>query len=122
MSERAAFFRGQPGEQRSIGLSILLTIVTLGIYSLYWVYVTHDELKRSSGRGVGGLVGLVIYIVVGVVTPFLVAAEVKQLYGEERSPVSAVTGLWIVLPLVGTIVWFVKVQGALNRYWVEHGA
>lgn len=116
MSEGAAFWRGEPGEQRSIGLAILLTIVTIGIYQLYWVYKTHDEIKRYSGHGVGGGIGLVIFILVGFVTPFLIGSEVKQLVGE-ASPVSAITGLWILLPLVGAIVWFVKVQRALNRYW-----
>jgi hypothetical protein len=27
-----------------------------------------------------------------------------------------------LLPLIGNIVWFVKVQGALNRYWESKGA
>lgn len=37
-------------------------------------------------------------------------------------PVTTLTGLWVLLPLVGSIVWFVKVQGALNRYWTALGA
>jgi hypothetical protein len=28
----------------------------------------------------------------------------------------------MLLPLVGIFVWFVKVQGALNRYWESKGA
>jgi hypothetical protein len=39
-----------------------------------------------------------------------------------HSPVRGTTGLWILLPLVGHIVWFVKVQRALNAYWVSKGA
>ncbi len=119
MTEGADLFRGEPGEQRSIGLAILLTIVTLGIYQFYWVYKTHAELKRYTGHGVGGLGGVLIFIIVGVVTPFLLGAETKQLIGRS-SPVSGWTGLWILLPLVGAIVWFAKVQGALNRYWAAH--
>ena len=38
------------------------------------------------------------------------------------SPVRGVTGLWLLLPLVGPFVWFVKVQGALNGYWRSKGA
>jgi hypothetical protein len=37
------------------------------------------------------------------------------------SPVRGITGLWLLLPLLGSIVWFVKVQGALNRYWESKG-
>ncbi len=43
-----------------------------------------------------------------------------------RSPVSGVTGLWALLLgwffFVGLIVWFVKVNGALNAYWRSQGA
>jgi len=30
--------------------------------------------------------------------------------------------LWILLPIAGSIVWFVKVQGQLNDYWRSLGA
>jgi hypothetical protein len=38
------------------------------------------------------------------------------------SPVRGVTGLWMLLPIVGIFVWFIKVQRALNRYWESKGA
>lgn len=111
---------GQPGEVRSIGLSILLAIVTLGIYTYVWVYKTHAEIKRFSGVGVGGGLGLLLYIVLHPVTWFLVPSEVREMYDMRgmHSPVRGVTGLWILLPVVGAFVWFVKVQGALNRFWI----
>jgi hypothetical protein len=114
---------GKVGNTRSIGLSILWTILTLGIYALVWVFKTHEETKNYSGEGVGGWLGLVIYLVIGPVTPFLVASEVGKLYSREgqQPPVTGLTGLWILLPLVGAIVWFVKVQGALNRFWESKG-
>ncbi|MEP7224552.1 MAG: DUF4234 domain-containing protein, partial [Actinomycetota bacterium] len=63
---------GPLGQPRGIGFAILMTIITLGIYSLYWVFKTQDEVKEHSGQGVGGVLGLVIYIVVGMVTWFLI--------------------------------------------------
>jgi Domain of unknown function (DUF4234) len=107
------------GKQRGIGVSLLLFLVTFGIYGLVWAYKTHDEIKRSSGIGVGGLAGVLIFLLVAPVTLFLLPHEVKQL-AERRhktSRVSALTGLWILLPLIGPIVWFVKVQGQLNDIW-----
>ena len=117
--------RGQPGETRSIGKSILLAIVTLGIYPIYWTYKTHDEIKRYYGNGVGGVVGLVIYLVISIVTMFVVPSEVRYMYEDldgGTSPVRGKTGLWILLPIAGPIVWFVKVQRALNSYWESKGA
>jgi amino acid transporter len=117
--------RGAVGNTRSIGLSILWFILTLSIYGIYWVYKTQEEVKRYSGNGIGGVLGLVIYILIAPVTFFVVPSEVRYMYEDldgQRSPVRGTTGLWILLPIVGGIVWFVKVQGALNRYWQSKGA
>lgn len=117
--------RGPVGNTRSIGLSILWAVLTLGIYTFVWTYKTHEEIKRYSGNGVGGVIGLVIYILLSPVTYFVVPSEVRYMYEDldgQHSPVRGTTGLWILLPLVGSIVWFVKVQGALNRYWQSKGA
>src|SRR6476620_4898391 len=105
--------RGAVGNTRSIGLSILWAVLTLG------------EIKRYSGNGVGGVIGLVIYILISPVTFFIVASEVRYMYEDldgQTSPVRGLTGLWFILPLIGNIVWFVQVQGALNRYWESKGA
>ena len=117
--------RGPLGETRSIGLSILWFILTLGIYSFYWVYKTHEEIKRYSGNGIGGVLGLVIWLLISPVTFFVVPSEVRWMYEDldgETSPVRGITGLWFLLPLLGSLIWFVRVQGALNRYWESKGA
>ncbi len=117
--------RGPIGNTRATGLSILWFILTLSIYGYVWTYKTQEEIKRYSGNGVGGVLGLVIYILISPVTFFLIPSEVRYLYEDldgQQSPVRGLTGLWFLLPIVGMIVWFVKVQGALNRYWQSKGA
>ena len=116
---------GPLGHPRGIGFAILIFIVTLGIYSLYWVFKTQDEVKEHSGIGVGGVLGLVIYILISPVTFFIVPSEVRYMYEDldgDTSPVRGIYGLWILLPIAGPIIWFVQVQGALNRYWESKGA
>jgi uncharacterized protein DUF4234 len=119
---------GPIGQVRSTGTCVLLTIVTLGFYTWYWYYKTHDELRRHSGTGLGGGVALILAIFVGIVMPFVTSNEVGGLYerrGQAR-PVSAATGLWALLLgwffFVGLVVWFVKTNGALNDYWRSLGA
>ncbi len=116
------------GKVRGTGACILLTIVTLGFYTWYWYFKTHEEMKRHSGTGIGGGLALVLAIFVGIVMPFLNSSEVGGLYerrGQAR-PVSGATGLWALLLgwffFVGLIVWFVKTNGALNAYWRSLGA
>jgi hypothetical protein len=119
---------GPAGKVRSTGTCILLTIVTLGFYTWYWYYSTHEEMKRHTGTGIGGAVALILAIFVGIVMPFLSSNEVGNLYARrgQAKPVSAATGLWALLLgwffFVGLIVWFVKTNGALNDYWRSQGA
>ena len=116
------------GKIRSTGGCIGLTIVTLGFYTWYWYFKTHEEMKSHTGQGLGGGIALVLAIFVGIVMPFLSSSEVGNLYERrgQRPPVTAVTGLWALLLgwffFVGLIVWFVKTNGALNAYWRTQGA
>ncbi len=110
---------GPLGQPRGILFAILMFIITLSFYSWYWAFKTFDEMQQHTGNGAGGLVGLLIQIVFSPINLFLAPSEVGKMYqgdGQE-APVTGWTGLWNLLPLVGGIIWFVKVQGALNRYW-----
>lgn len=118
---------GPIGQVRSTGVCILLAIVTFGIYTWFWYFKVHDEMKQHTGQGVGGGLALVLAIFIGVASPFLASSEVgnmRKLRGQEPK-VSGATGLWY-LPgmfiIVGPIVWFVKTNGALNDYWRSQGA
>ena len=118
---------GPIGSVRGTGVAILLFVVTFGLYSLYYYYATHKEMKRHSGDGLGGVLGLVLSLFVGVASPFLLSSEVGRLYERtgRAKPISGATGLWAIpgfLILVGPIVWFVKTNGALNAYWRSLGA
>ena len=118
---------GPIGKVRGTGVCILLMVVTLGIYSWFWWYGTHEEMKRHSGRGLGGVIALLLAIFVGIVMPYLTSNEVGELYERrgQKKPVSALTGLWYfpgIFLLVGPLVWFVKTNGALNAYWKSLGA
>jgi len=118
---------GPLGQQRGVGFVILLTIITLGIYSLYWVYKTQEEMKQHTGDGLGGILGLVIWILIWPVSAFVIPHEIATMYKRDgrEPPFSAWTGLWLFpfgLLLIPAIVWWVKVQGALNRYWEAKAA
>src|SRR6476619_3999463 len=104
------------GQPRGVAFVIVISILTIGIYFLYWHYVTGEEIKRYSGEGLGGIRWLVIGIVIGIVMWFVAPSEVgNNLYKKDgqEAPVSGVTGFWMLLPLIGFIIWVVKVQGAL---------
>jgi hypothetical protein len=117
---------GPLGEVRSTGIAMLLYIVTFGIYGYYWTYKAHEEIQQHSGEGLGGVLGLVVLIAAGIITPFVLASEVGKMYAKDGKPkpVTGKTGLWFIPGLfiiIGPLVWFVKVNGALNAYWRSKG-
>lgn len=110
------------GKPRSIGVSMLLFIVTLGFYGWYWVYKTEEEMKQHTGDGIGGVLALVIWILLSPVMAFVIPSEIHNMYAKhgQQPPVSGWTGLWLFpfgIFIIPAIVWFVKVQEALNHYW-----
>jgi hypothetical protein len=68
------------------------------------------------------VIGLVVWILLGFVSAFVIPSEVGNMYKKDgqEPPITGWTGLWLVpggILIIPAFVWFVKVQGALNRYW-----
>lgn len=115
---------GRPlGKVRPPFVTLLLAIVTCGIYGLMTMYQCYEEMYQFRKSGISGGVGLIIGILLAPVTLFLFPNEIKACYEIEgrKSPVSAATGLWFLLPFLGALIWFFQVHGALNRFWQAHG-
>ena len=101
----------------------MLSSVTFGIWTLVWSFQNGDELKRYSKTGVGGVGYLFITMFLAPVTMFLLASEVEELYRREgrEPPITAIWGLWFLLPLIGHVIWYVRIQRSINDYWIAHG-
>jgi hypothetical protein len=115
------------GSPRGVGFGILMFIVTLSFYSYYWVFKTQEETKQHTGDGLGGVVGLVVWILLSPVSAFVIPSEVGKMYAQDgqEPPMSGWAGLWLfpgAILIIPAIVWFVKIQRALNRYWESKGA
>jgi Domain of unknown function (DUF4234) len=117
---------GPLGNRRGVGFGILMFIVTLSFYGWYWCFKTQEEVKQHSGQGIGGVLGLVIWILLNPVSAFVIPSEIGKMYRQDgrEPPVTGWTGLWLFpfgFLIITAIVWFVKVQGALNDYWESKG-
>jgi Domain of unknown function (DUF4234) len=112
---------GPVGHHRGILFVVLISIITLGIYGFYWVFKTCEEMKKHRGDGIGGVIALVIQFVFAPINWFVIPSEAGKTYNDDgrEAPLTGWTGLWMFLPLIGFIIWVVKVQGALNRYWAS---
>jgi RND superfamily putative drug exporter len=115
------------GARRSVGGEIILFVLTFGFYGWYWAYTNQRAMKRETGRGIGGGVGLLLWVLLNPVSAFLIPSRVGRMYRQagKDAGVSGWTGLWLFpfgYLIVPAIIWFVKVQRRLNLYWEEVGA
>jgi uncharacterized membrane protein YdfJ with MMPL/SSD domain len=115
------------GKSRGVGIEITLFIITLGFYGWVWAYRNQKTMKEHADVGPGGLLGLVLWVLLNPVSAFLIPGEVRKLNQQagKESPVTAWTGLWLFpfgVLIVPAIVWFVKIQRALDRYWESESA
>lgn len=115
---------GPLGKPRSIALVLILTIVTFGIWTIVWSYQNGEEIKQHARTGLGGIAYLFITLLISPVTMFLLASEVEQLYRREgkEPPITTIWGLWFLLPIIGNLIWYVRIQSAINDYWTMHGS
>src|SRR2546421_106441 len=84
------------GRPRGIGFGILLFIVTFGFYGWYWAFKTQEETKEHTGQGLGGVLGLVVWILISAVSAFVVPPEVGKMYRQDcrAAAVTGWAGLW----------------------------
>ena len=97
---------------RNMVMQVVLVIVTLGIYAVYWYYVTLKELHiandRSEGAGLWTL--LAIIPIANLFAYWHYSFEYAQFTGE-KYPGIAIFILWLVF---SPVVWFL-VQTDLNK-------
>jgi hypothetical protein len=111
------------GKTREWIVVLVLAVVTLGIYSIFWIYTTFEDAKRVRGEGVGGVVGLLLCLI-PIVPLFLLPSEVgqaQQKAGIQQS-VAGVSGFWCLIPFVGGLIWLIKVQNGMNMIWAARSS
>jgi hypothetical protein len=123
---QAAVMRGideKPiGRIRNPWMVLILGLVTFGIYGFIWYYSIFEELRNWRGQGWSGIVFIILFVFFGIALiaiPWLIPAYVGRMYAEDAQvkPISGLTGFWILLPLIGGIVWLFRVQNSLNAFW-----
>lgn len=112
-----------PITSRSIPLAIILSIVTCGIYGIYWLYCLVNDLNTASGHEQdtsGGMVILFSIItcgIYGLYWYYTAGRKVNEVQEYNRQPQDTYLGiLYLVLDLVGFgIVSMALMQNELNK-------
>ena len=109
--------------QRSVGLCIVLTIVTCGIYGIYWIYCLADDCNKVSGDPNPTSPGMVILLsivtcgIYGWFWLYKAAGQINQGKANRGMPVDSNAGIiYIVLAIFGlSIVSYALMQNELNK-------
>ena len=115
---------GQPYLKRN-PLGVLgLTIITLGIYGLYWFYKANEEIRRytkddtiSPGRSLLAVIPGAILIVPPFIAYYNTANHVVDMQ-QRRGIASQISPVLVVV--LGVVIWLgmaAYVQEHLNRVW-----
>ncbi len=110
------------GTNRNIALCIIFSIITCGIYGIYWMYVLNEEINSLSGEQngtSGGLVILFTIITCGIYSWYWLYRMgertdiIKQNMG---NPPSSSAILYLILGILGLgIVDYALMQDTINN-------
>ena len=108
--------------KRSIGVAILLTIVTCGIYGIIWMIKMNDELNQLAGKEgatSGGMVFLLSIVTCGIYTYFWMykmGEIVEVIKANNGMPSGSSPILYLVLTFCGLgIVNYCLMQDTINK-------
>ncbi len=116
-------YSGIPGgvQERNIALCIILSIITCGIYTFYWLYTMTEDTNRLSGdpnATSGGVVIILSIITCGIYTWYWLykRGEIIDQAKVRRGMPSGNSGiLYLILAIVGLgIVSYALIQNELN--------
>lgn len=105
-------------KKRDIAISIILTIVTCGIYGFYWCAVLNDELKheaKEDGFTSGGMVVLLSIVTCGIYTIYW-SYKMGQFVDKTKKNTDNTGILYLILSLIGfDIIVYALIQNELNN-------
>ncbi len=110
-------------QKRNIGLCIVLTIITCGIYGIYWFIKLVDELNELAGDNdsqSGGIVFLLSIVTCSIYLLFWMykaGEKVNKAKAKKGLPVDSNAGiLYLLLTFFGlSIVSYALIQNEINN-------
>lgn len=114
------------GEERGIVVTILLILVTCGLWGLVVLYKIGDELERHQGRGqINPGMDLLLTVLTcgfwGIYLMYKYPQVLQEITVEEEMPVVDLAVPCILLTVFGLqIVALAILQNELNKHWQAH--
>lgn len=110
-------------KNRSIAVCIILSIITCGIYALYWIAVLNDDANAATNQQnatTGGMVVLFTIItcgIYGLYWQYKQGEKLDNLRAANGIPTGSLSILYLVLSIFGfSIISDALMQSEINKY------
>ena len=108
-------------QERNVGVCILLTIITCGLYGLYWFICLTDDVNREcdeklSSGGIALLLNIITCGLYGIYWSYKMGKNIQNSCSKHDISISDNSVLYLVLCLIGFgIINYALIQSDLNR-------
>lgn len=108
-------------KQKSIGLCIILSIITCGIYGLYWfVCLTEDTNTIAGESDTSGGMALILTIITcgiyGLYWAYKRGEKIDKAHQNRGQAASNGGVLYLILFLLGGIIAYALIQNEINKF------
>lgn len=109
---------------RNIALSIVLSVVTCGLYSIYWFVALTDEINREKREYAGDLSGIVCFLLTlvtcnlfGIYWAYKIGEKLDVIKAERGIPTGRDSNiLYLILELLGfNVIVLALAQNEMNK-------
>ena len=114
-------------KERSVGMVILLSFVTCGLYLIYWLFKTSQELQEAANEDESlspAIELLLIFVTCGLYTYYWFYKYGKKIYKIQLDknivPADDNAILYLILAIFGlSIVSIAIMQSSINKTWTN---
>lgn len=108
-------------QQKNIALCIILSLVTCGIYGIYWFVTLTDDTNTISGeQGTSGVVAFLLTLVTcgiyGLYWAYKCGEKIDAAHQNRGEATSNGGVLYLILYIFGGIIAYALIQNEVNKF------
>ena len=108
-------------KEKNIALCIILSLVTCGIYGLYWFVTLTDDTNTISGEpGTSGVMAVVLTIITcgiyGLYWAYKCGEKIDKAHQNRGEAASNGGVLYLILFIFGGIIAYALIQNEINKF------
>lgn len=108
-------------KERNIALCIIFSIITCGIYGIYWFVTLTDDTNAISGEaGTSGILAFVLTVITcgiyGLYWAYKCGEKIDKAHQDRGEAASNGGVLYLILYIFGGIIAYALIQNEVNKF------